>query len=125
MKVCFCGNTKPFSQCCSPLIAGKVSATSAAELMRSRYSAYALGKVDYIFDTTHLSQRGGLSKTEILNWAKSNVWLRLEVLHIEPEIVEFKAYYKDRSGKPCIHHERSTFKKENGVWYYFDGSFYN
>ena len=45
---CPCCSGKPFAECCEPVIAGARKATSAEELMRSRYSAYATGAIDWI-----------------------------------------------------------------------------
>ena len=93
--------------------------------MRSRYSAYVMAAVDYLIDTTHVSLRANLVKKEIEQWAKTNNWLRLEIIYSDTFIVEFKAYFRDRNGKKQVHHEKSTFVFENGSWYYVDGAFDN
>ena len=123
MKTCFCGSYQPYSQCCGPIIKGAVKANSAEKLMRSRYSAYVMGEVDYLFETTHTSQRAGLDKKDIEQWAKSNRWQRLEIIGAETFLVEFKAYFTDKSGKKQVHHEKSSFVFENGNWFYVDGVF--
>lgn len=92
--------------------------------MRSRYSAYALQKADYLIETTHPSERKYYSKSEIENWSKSNTWIKLEVLRAFDDKVEFKAYYLDENLLAKVHHEKSTFKQEKGIWYYVDGQFY-
>lgn len=92
--------------------------------MRSRYSAYVLQKADYLIQTTHISKRKLYNKNEILLWAKANTWLKLEIVHAEENQVEFMAYYFDENLVGQIHHEKSTFKQEKGVWYYVDGVFY-
>jgi SEC-C motif-containing protein len=120
MKTCFCGSDQPYSRCCGPIIKGTVKATSAEKLMRSRYSAYVMVAVDYLFDTTHSSRRAGLFKKDIEQWAKTNNWQKLEVLHADTFTVEFKAYYTDRKGKKQVHHEKSTFVFENDSWYYVE-----
>jgi SEC-C motif-containing protein len=121
MKTCFCGSDQPYSRCCGPIIKGTIKATSAEKLMRSRYSAYVMGAVDYLYETTHISERAGLSKKDIENWAKANNWQKLEVMHADTFTVEFKAYYTDRQGKRQIHHEKSTFVFEGGEWYFLNG----
>ena len=93
--------------------------------MRSRYSAYVLQNADYLIATTHVSQRKYYSKSEILKWSKSNSWLKLEVLNAFENQVEFKAYYLDEKLEAKIHHELSTFKKEDNLWYYVDGIFFD
>lgn len=92
--------------------------------MRSRYTAYVLKNADYLFFTTHLSQRNNYSISEILDWATCNEWQKLEIINTTETTVEFKAYYLDCFKKPKIHHEFSNFKLENGSWFYVDGSFF-
>lgn len=123
MKTCFCGSDQPYSRCCGPIIKGSIKANSAEKLMRSRYSAYVMAEVDYLFETTHMSKRAGLDKKDIEQWAKSNRWQQLEIISAETFIIEFKAYFRDRSGKKQIHHEKSSFVFENGNWFYVDGVF--
>lgn len=91
--------------------------------MRSRYSAYVVQDADYLYNTTAPSQRKYHSKAAILDWAKSNQWLKLEVLKANNTIVEFKAYYLDSLLQAQIHHELSTFVNQQGSWYYADGEY--
>jgi SEC-C motif-containing protein len=123
MKNCFCGNKQPYSRCCAPLINGVVKADSPEKLMRSRYSAYVMAASQYLYETTHSSQRGSTSKDDIEQWAKSNSWKQLEVLEATGDTVEFKAHYRSRDGKLQAHHEKSSFIFENGKWFYLDGVF--
>jgi SEC-C motif-containing protein len=123
MKKCFCGNDKPFSGCCAPVIKGSVKADSAEKLMRSRYSAYVIREIDYIIETTHVSERVNLIKKEIEDWTKATNWQRLEIVYSDEYTVEFKAHYKDLKGKNHTHHERSRFVFEQDRWYYLNGLF--
>jgi SEC-C motif-containing protein len=91
--------------------------------MRSRYSAYATGNADYLVATTHSSTRKLHKKIAILEWSKSNHWMKLEVLYSTETTVKFKAYYLDYRGKGQVHEERSTFAFEEGKWYYVDGEY--
>ena len=124
MNNCYCGSHKLFENCCKPFIEGFQFPKNPEELMRSRYSAYAIQNADYLIATTHISQRKNYSKEDILEWAKENTWIKLEVLNANTTIVEFKAYYLDKALKAQLHHEKSTFKQEEGIWYYVDGEFY-
>ena len=92
--------------------------------MKSRYSAYANHKEDYLLETIHNSQRQYYSKADILHWATANEWQKLEIISSTENTVEFKAYYLDENKQNQIHHEFSTFKNENGTWFYLDGKFY-
>jgi len=120
---CYCGNGIDFKNCCEPYINGTDKATTAETLMRSRYSAYAVKAISYLWETTAPSERKHYNQADMLNWAKSNHWLKLEILESTTYIVEFKAYYLDGSLNANIHHERSAFILENGNWYYLNGEF--
>jgi SEC-C motif-containing protein len=120
---CYCGSAIPFHDCCQKYIDGIEKAPTALALMKSRYSAYATHQADYLWDTTHSSQRQYYSKTEILNWARANEWQKLEIISSTENTVAFKAYFLDKNKVNQIHYEFSTFKKENGSWFYVDGKF--
>ena len=96
--------------------------------MRSRYSAYATGAVEYLIKTTHPSVRKFHDAESIENWAKSSEWQKLEIVSADKGdtkdkhgTVEFKAYFLDANGQPQIHHEISNFTKELGKWFFVDG----
>ena len=120
---CYCGSSKNYVVCCEPYIKGILKAPTADALMRSRYSAYAVHDADYLYRTTTQRERRYHSKAAISEWAISNQWLKLEVLNITKNTVEFKAYYLDSALLAQVHHERSTFESENGCWYYVDGEY--
>lgn len=121
MANCYCGSGKMFSACCEPYISGTATAPTAEALMRSRYSAYAVHNADYLWNTTHPKERKHYSKAALLDWAKSNQWLKLDILYSSETIVEFKAYYLDSGLKAQVHYEKSSFLKEDNNWYYVDG----
>ena len=121
--LCFCGSAIPFQDCCGKYITGTQKAPTALALMKSRYSAYATQQADYLLNTTHSSQRKYYSKADILNWAKANEWQKLEIISFTENTVEFKAYFLDENKVNQVHYEFSTFKQENGSWFYVDGKF--
>ena len=123
MKNCYCCSNKIFEKCCEPFILGNKNPETCLQLMRSRYSAYAIQNADYLLATTHISERKYYSKIEILDWATSNSWQKLEIISFSENKVEFKAYYLNSNKKLNIHHEFSNFKHEDGFWFYFDGKF--
>ena len=123
MSNCYCGNSIPFQDCCEPYIKGITNAPTAEKLMRSRYSAFATGAADYLVNTTHISKRRLHNKKDILDWSQANKWLKLEVLASTENTVTFKAYYLDENLKAQVHYEHSTFKLEDGKWFYVDGEF--
>jgi SEC-C motif-containing protein len=126
---CYCGRNKAFENCCQPYIKGIQKAPTALALMRSRYSAYAVQAVDYLVFSTHSSKRDFHSRTDILDWAKSNRWTKLDIISASENVVEFKAHHyeiqndQNSMSEIQIHHERSTFVFENGSWFYVDGIF--
>jgi len=125
MQQCYCGTALSFSNCCQPVIAGIRNATTAEVLMRSRYSAYCVQAADYLVATTHASTRKFHKKADIIEWSKSNTWLKLEIISSTENTVEFKAFYLEESLKAQTHHEKSSFAFENGQWFYIDGIFFN
>lgn len=120
---CYCGSDKSFESCCNLYISGVEKAPTALALMKSRYSAYVAHQADYLMATTHSSQRKQYSREEILKWATSNQWQKLDIIASTENTVEFKAYFKDENNIDQVHYEFSTFKKENDCWFYVDGKF--
>ena len=125
---CYCCSDEKFEMCCQPFISGKAKPTTAEALMRSRYSAYATGAVEYLLRSTHPSTRKFYDAEAIENWANSSVWQKLEIVsktageaQDKTGTVEFKAYFTDAQNEPQIHHELSNFRKELGKWFFVDG----
>lgn len=94
--------------------------------MRSRYSAYVLGRVDYLLDTTLPAQRDGLDREAIAQWSAQSTWLGLDVEGAEliggqPEhaFVTFAARWHDAEGEHR-HRERSAFVQREGRWFFID-----
>lgn len=128
MMNCYCCSGEKFADCCQPFIEQTAKPPTAEALMRSRFSAYATGAVEYIVRSTHPSTRKFHDAEFIENWAESSVWQKLEIVaKIEGEAkdkrgtVEFKAYFLDADREPQIHHELSNFQKELGRWFFVDG----
>lgn len=123
-KECFCGSLKSFSDCCEKIHNDILQAKTAEQLMRSRYSAFAKGNGNYLMLSHHSSTRPIKDKKEIVEWANSVSWIRLEVLNTSKGkktdtegIVSFNAYYYG-NGKVNVLHEKSAFIKENKHWVY-------
>jgi len=120
---CICGLEKDYSECCGEIIDSKREALTPEELMRSRYSAYVQGDGNYLVKSATSSYKDEDIK-EIEDFSKSVEWLKLDVLFTEGDVVEFKAYYKDKNGLNILH-EKSKFIQENNIWKYKDGELYN
>lgn len=123
---CPCGSTLSFAKCCGPLIKGTSPAPTAESLMRSRYSAYTKGEIDYLYATTHPDFRKGYDHEGTRKWAESSEWLGLEIVSSrgggEDALgeVEFIASFSE-SGTESAHHELGKFRKLEGVWYFTEG----
>lgn len=120
---CPCCSGKDYATCCEPFHQKLKFPKTAEELMRSRYTAFAIPNADYLMETTSPMQRKFHDKKEIEDWAKNNHWTKLEILSSSKSKVEFKAYFTDVEGKNHIHYEKSNFKYLNQRWYYHDGIF--
>ena len=124
INLCPCGSRDGYTACCKLLIDGTNIAQTAEELMRSRYSAYVVGAIDYLVDTTHLSTRKNHKIKDIENWSKSTKWLGLEIVEATTSTVEFIAKFDGENNSIETHHEKSTFALEGEKWYYVDGKFF-
>jgi SEC-C motif-containing protein len=121
---CPCGSGADFEACCGGIVAGRRAAPTAEALMRSRYTAYVLRKVDYLIQTTHPDERTDDLADTIRKWMRQVEWLKLHIVateggseNDETGRVEFIAEYLADSG-PGRHHECSVFEKRDGEWYY-------
>lgn len=123
--ICPCGSGDLLASCCGPFHAGQPT-PCAEKLMRSRYSAYVLGLIDYLIDTTLPAQKADLDRDAITQWSLQSTWLGLEVESSEvfggqPEhaFVTFTARWHDGTGEHS-HRERSSFVQNQGRWYFID-----
>lgn len=121
MHYCPCGSNLFFSDCCEKIHSDQALAQTAEALMRSRYSAFVVANIQYLYNSFHPSSRRYQSKRAISQWATENKWEHLEIIKSTTETVEFKAYYLDTDGIKRTHHEKSNFKKLHQIWYYLDG----
>lgn len=119
---CPCGDNRQYINCCGRYLDDGEIAATAEILMRSRYTAYTLGREDYLLATWQRSTRPillGLANRP------HNQWLGLTVKRYEQSapdhsIVEFVARYKI-NGRAHRLHEISRFVREEGLWFYVDG----
>ena len=128
MSLCRCESGKSYAECCQPCHEGKPAA-SALGLMRSRYSAYALGLVDYIVKTTHPEHPDAkrpveVRRKEIKEFCQTTVFKGLQILEAKEVdskgVVKFTVFLV-MDGKDFFYTEKSTFEKVNGQWLYLKG----
>ncbi len=124
---CPCGTGNEYEACCGLLIDGGKAPATAEALMRSRYTAYTKGKVDYLESTLHPRRKKGFEAEHVKRWSRDAQWQGLRVVSTEGGLetdesgtVEFVARYVLK-GESIEHHERAEFHRVQGRWYFFDG----
>lgn len=115
---CPCGLGDDYDACCGRLHAG-AAAPTADVLMRSRYSAFAVGDAGYLLRTWHSS-----SRPPSLRLDPACRWIRLAVLDTHDGglfdmtgTVQFRAIYSQDEQRGVLA-ETSKFLRENGRWTY-------
>ena len=128
-KPCPCGLEAPYSSCCQPFHRGDGWPDTPEKVMRSRYSAFAVGEVGYLLHSLDPSKRSGVDEKELQEWSRSSEWLGLQVLATEggedgqsEGTVEFEAHYRVKESKEEVQHrEIATFRKRDGRWLFWEG----
>jgi SEC-C motif-containing protein len=121
---CPCGLDSDYQQCCGRYIHADAIPLTAEALMRSRYTAYALGHIEYIKKTMKGLPLENFDVHSALSWSKSVYWLKLEILETKSKDDEaFVMFVASFVSKSKIHYlkEKSKFKRIDGQWYYTDG----
>lgn len=118
---CPCG-LGPYADCCARFHTGSARPSTAEQLMRSRYSAFAVGDEAYLRATWAPDTRPA-----VIDLDPGTRWTGLEILtrfqggpFDQRGVVEFRAHYRGADGSGVVH-ERSRFRRENGAWLYVDG----
>lgn len=118
---CPCGSKTKYKKCCRPYHRGK-KAPDALTLMKTRYSAYAMGEADYIIQTTHPEHPDFTSdrerwRREILAFSHGTEFKGLEILASRTDgaraVVHFIARLDSGDMQECSH-----FLLEEGRWLY-------
>jgi SEC-C motif domain protein len=114
-----------FADCCGRYIDAGAPAPTALELMRSRYSAYVLGEVDYLRATwaPHTCPADldvDPTAPDVPRWLGLQI-KRFSTVDDSHAEVEFVARYKV-GGRAHRLHESSRFMRgDDGRWRYVDG----
>lgn len=128
IKDCPCFSGLSYEKCCKPFHEGKL-AQNALELMRSRYSAYALNLAKYVIATTHPASPQ--YKEDRKKWVKQ---ISEFSLHSKFQGLEVLSYHEDASVAVVVFvaklmqnkqdvtfTEKSHFEKFRGRWLYRSG----
>ncbi len=123
VEACPCGSGLPFARCCAPKLSGAEPAQTPEALMRSRYTAYALGRLDYVASTWAPET----CPDDLTEGAQGVKWLGLRVFSssVAPDgrtgEVEFEALGRTSNGAFRMR-ERSRFRRDaSGRWIYVEG----
>ncbi|MGJ3509575.1 YchJ family protein [Enemella sp. A6] len=118
---CPCDTLRAYPDCCERFHQGR-PAPMAVTLMRSRYSAFALGLEQYLLDTWHPSTR-----PDRIDLDTNTVWTGLTIEHTEAGkawdtegIVQFSATWCSPADEGVLR-ERSRFTMVDQRWYYVGG----
>ena len=130
-SICPCGSLKKYKKCCKIFNYDIKNPSNALELMKSRFSAFAFCKSDYIIKTTHknnsdFSTNISSWKADIELFSKNTIFEKLDILDFTDNefesFVTFKAsLFQNEEDVSFI--EKSRFLKNNNIWLYVDGEF--
>jgi SEC-C motif-containing protein len=116
---CPCLSGNPYGECCEPLHRGERVAPTAEQLMRSRYSAFAVGDAEYLLASWHPRTRPGTIELD-----RDQRWIRLDIDRTvrggpfdTVGDVSFVAHYR-QDGQRHELRETSRFERIDGRWYY-------
>jgi SEC-C motif-containing protein len=116
---CPCGSGKKYKKCCKSYHDGAI-AKDALSLMKSRYSAFAVGKIDYIIKTSTFQK----DFNELKAFSNSCEFKKLEILEFldgdSEAFVTFRATIFCQ-GNDNSFVEKSRFIKKDKKWFYESG----
>jgi len=122
-QACLCGSGLTYQACCGVYHDGEQLPKTAADLMRSRFTAYAMRNADYLIASWDSSKRPAN-----IDFSKETAeWQSLSIISTKKGsatdskgVVEFKAFYQ-QDGVDYFMHEISRFVKNGQRWQYLDG----
>lgn len=116
---CPCLSGRAFESCCGPLLNGERRASTAEQLMRSRFTAFARGDSAYLLDTWHSTTRPATIELDpSIRWYRLDVGQCLQGGIFDREgVVAFRAWYRSPDG-PGEQYEVSRFVREKKQWRY-------
>ena len=120
---CPCGSGKKYKKCCGIYHKG-VNPKDPLTLMKSRFSAFAIGKIDYIIKTSTFQK----DFDDLKSFSDNCSFKQLKILQVIEEEIEafvtFEAiiFCQDQDNSFI---EKSRFIKQNNKWYYESGEILN
>ena len=118
---CPCGSERPHDACCGRFLFGQTYPETALELMRSRYCAYVIGRLDWVRQTwAPETCPDDVANDATIKWLGLSVKSHRDIDETHAE-VEFVARGRYGNRGAFRMHERSRFEKRDGKWLYVDG----
>jgi SEC-C motif-containing protein len=128
MSQCLCGSSSSFDTCCGPYLNG-ASAPTAEALMRSRYSAFVKGDLDYIEKTCAGPARLTFDKAILSQTLLLTQWIDLLISdRTDGQVgdttgyVTFTVRFRE-NGQLFSQTERSEFRRIGDEWRYWAGDY--
>lgn len=131
-----CGSQRRYVDCCGPYLAGEATAPTAEALMRSRYTAFCQGNINYLISTGRPDAHEADERVALAKTIKSTRWVNLLIVKTQKGqakdrtgTVEFVAAYRPMASLLSVEpakklaqlHEKSRFKRVHGPWIYVGG----
>ena len=122
-KRCPCGSGLTYAEDCGRLHDGAAVAATAEQLMRSRYSAFAVGDAGYLLTTWHPAARPtSLHLDGHVRWNGLDMLATAGGTRFSLEgAAEVCTHYLD-TGRAGAQHEDSRFLRDGGQWRFLDGA---
>lgn len=132
--LCPCGSSKKYKACCGQAHAGIAYPTNPEQMIRSRYTAYAIGNVEYLYKTTHPTNEAVAGKSpeaykqETLAYCQKVDFTGLTVLESSPADEQgisrgvLTAKFKVTGQPEDAFTERSEFVELDGRLVYLRGT---
>ncbi|WP_370543693.1 YchJ family protein [Glaciihabitans sp. INWT7] len=117
---CPCLSGDSYGECCAPFHRGDAWPPSAERLMRSRYSAFAVGDPDYLLASWHPDTRPEAFELEAgLRWYRLDIVARTAGGLLDTTgTVDFRAYWRAADGTAGVQSENSRFVRADHRWVY-------
>jgi SEC-C motif-containing protein len=123
-KLCPCGRGLAYRECCAPLHAGG-EPDDPERVVRSRFSAFALGEVEYLWRTLHPDHDDRARPrdeviAELRAASRENRYMALTILDAKDTRVLFRVKVF-RKGADLSFTELSEFARDEHGWRYVAG----
>ena len=120
---CPCGSGRSYEACCRIVHADHGRALLPEELLRARYTAYVLGKDDFLLRSWDYATRPAA-----IDLSAPIRWLQLLIAEAQPvngqsrsAEIRYTALFIEQKRLVELT-ERATFVRRAGLWYYADGT---